>query len=437
MRSSRPRSPRRFGTRPGRSAYAGRRTTNRRHSVQPYTRPRPAAHQTFWKILIAGVLVLVVGLLAHLLSGQKSINDTDTVARQFVYTAPTANDAAITLPQAVRNDLRDVALAHRRIALTRVESNGGISTSAIDMTPRAGESSSAPVLKVGGRVREAVDAKITSIESAMNSSAASGGRALYAGLTKISFSDAPVTIVSSGLDLSAPTDFRKLAWRIPAEQVVAGIKKAGALAALRGQVLFVVVPTAGVQSQLGQAQKTYREGVWKSLLSASGATSVTFVDALGTAAGSTTPAPSITVPGLPTTPIPRVVSSTDPKTVTCTVRASYFVVNTARLIDTATTARDLRPCVTDARAAGAMFKLDGWTSYDGPLTKAGRPAVDSSANRRLSSDRVHGIVELLVNALGVPRSKIVRRIGHGNVNQPDADPRSPSNRVVIITYTTK
>jgi hypothetical protein len=390
-------------------------------------------------MLVGGVLVLVVvGVLAYLLSDRRSINDTDTVARQFVYTAPTANDAAIALPQEVKNDLRDVALAHRGIALTRVESNGETATSVIDMTPRAGDSSSAPVLKVEGRVREAVDAKITSIESTMNSSAASsGGRALYSGLTKISFGEAPVTIVSSGLDLSDPTDFRKLAWRVPAEQVVAGIQSAGALAALRGQVLFVVVPTAGVQPQLGQAQKTYRQAMWTSLLSASGATSVTFVDAVGTAAGSTTPAPSIAVPGLPTTPIPPVVSSTDPKTVTCTVRASYFVVNTSRLIDTAKTARDLRPCVTSALAAGATFKLDGWTSYDGPLTKAGSPAVDSAANRRLSGDRVHEIVELLVNAIGVPRSKIVRRTGHGNVNQPDPDPRSPSNRVVVITYATK
>ena len=27
--------------------------------------------------------------------------------------------------------------------------------------------------------------------------------------------------------------------------------------------------------------------------------------------------------------------------------------------------------------------------------------------------------------------------GHGNVDQPDPDPRSPANRVVIITYTIK
>jgi hypothetical protein len=25
--------------------------------------------------------------------------------------------------------------------------------------------------------------------------------------------------------------------------------------------------------------------------------------------------------------------------------------------------------------------------------------------------------------------------GHGNIDQPDPDPRSPDNRVVVITYT--
>jgi hypothetical protein len=25
--------------------------------------------------------------------------------------------------------------------------------------------------------------------------------------------------------------------------------------------------------------------------------------------------------------------------------------------------------------------------------------------------------------------------GHGNIDQPDPDPRSPANRVVVITYT--
>ena len=42
-----------------------------------------------------------------------------------------------------------------------------------------------------------------------------------------------------------------------------------------------------------------------------------------------------------------------------------------------------------------------------------------------------------MHALGVPSSAITRMTGHGNVNQPDPDPRSAENRVVVITYTVK
>ena len=94
--------------------------------------------------------------------------------------------------------------------------------------------------------------------------------------------------------------------RLP-EEVVANVKKAGALPTLHGPVTFVLVPTAGPQPQLGQAQKNYLKSVWTSLLTAAGATSVRFIDATGTAASSGAPsAPTVPVPGLPVTPIPQV-----------------------------------------------------------------------------------------------------------------------------------
>jgi len=262
-----------------------------------------------------------------------------------------------------------------------------------------------------------------------------GGRALYAGLTRTDFTDAPVTIVSSGMDLADPDDFRSLRWTVPPGDVVSRVKSSGALPALHGPVTFVLVPVAGPQPQLEQAQKNYIKAVWTALLKAAGATSVTFIDASAITASSAGPSAStVPVPGLPTTPITPVPG---PKGVTCTVSESYFVFNTARLIDAAKTMRDLTPCVTAALAAHATFTLDGWTSYEGPLNAEGRPVANDPANIALSDERVQTITDLLVNDLGVPSSAMTRMTGHGNLDQPYPDPRSAANRVVVITYTIK
>ena len=181
-----------------------------------------------------------------------------------------------------------------------------------------------------------------------------------------------MTIVSSGLDLVNPDNFRVLNWSVSPQELVATVKKAGDLPALRGPVTFVLVPPAGPQQQLGQAQKTYLEAVWTALLKASGATSVTFIDATGATASSTAPsAPTVTVPGLPDTPIKQVPAG--PGSVTCTVPDSYFVYGTATLINPARTVQNLTSCITDALAAHATFALDGWASYEGPLNSDGRP----------------------------------------------------------------
>ena len=361
----------------------------------------------------------------------------NSVAGQFIYTARTANDAAIILPGMVQDNLRQAGLDHQSIELTRVGYTGNVSTSHVDMTPRTGNSSTGPVLKVPGRAAAAINEKISAIETAVNSPAATtgGGRALYAGLTRTDFTGGPVTIISDGLDLANPDNFRALNWTVPPKQLVATVKKAGALPALYGPVTFVLVPTAGPQPQLGQAQKDYIKAVWTALLTAAGATSVTFIDATGTAASSTAPrAPTVPVPALPDTPIPQV--RTGNNSVTCTVPDSYFIFGTGELIDPAQTVRNLTPCIAAALAAHATFALDGWASYEGPLNADGKPEFNYPANQKLSEERIQTIADLLVNALGVPESAITRQTAHGNLNQPNPDPRSPANRVVVITYTT-
>jgi hypothetical protein len=252
----------------------------------------------------AAVVLAGVGyLVAHLgiRAAGAGTGGAGSVARQFIYTARTANDAPIALPAAVINGLLQIGLAHQSIALTRVDSTGNVSTSFIDMTPRTGNGS---VIEVTDRALLDIDVKISAIETAINSPpAATGGQALYAGLTRTDFTGAPVTIISSGLDLANPDNFRGLKWSIPPVEVVANMRKAGALPALRSPVTFVIVPTAGPQPQLGHFQKNYLETVWTALLTAAGAPSVTFIDANGATASSGGPnAPIVPVPSLPGTP---------------------------------------------------------------------------------------------------------------------------------------
>jgi hypothetical protein len=426
----------------GRSTRTRRRAVVRRRSARRHARYRYRARTSRWsfgKSSIAAAVVVVLALALYLAIHGTARAATGppagTVARQFIYTVPTANDAIITLPNPVKNELLQIGLAHRSIALTRVNSTGKVFTSYIDMTPRTGNSSNDPVLKVTSRAIPVIDAKISAIEKSVNTPAATtgDGHALYVGLTRTDFTGT-VTIISSGLDLANPDNFRALNWSVPPEKVVAEVKKSGALPALQGPVTFVTVPTAGPQPQLGQAQKNYRNNIWASLLTASGATSVTFIDADGITASPRAPsAPTVPVPSLPGTPIPQVHKTN--KRVTCTVPASYFRFDTSRLIDDATTKQDLTPCINAALAAHATFALDGWASYEGPLNTYGRPEFDYPSNRKLSKERVLTIAKLLVDDFGVSSSAITRETGHGNVNQPDPDPRSPANRIVVITYT--
>ena len=442
-RTSRPR---------GRYQRARRRPTTRRPG-HPYRRrsgSRFNLSTSATKALWAGAALLVIGgVVAFLAAGVRihnflpaagsgSVSDPagTAAAEQVIYTARTANDAAITLPGAVQQNLVQTGLAHQSVELIRVDYAGEISTSFVDLTPRTGSSPTDPPLRVGGRAVPVIDAKIAGIQTTINSATGTtgGSRALFAGLTRASFTGVPVTIVSSGLDLANPDNFRALKWKVPAATLVADVKAADELPILHAPVTFVLVPTTGQQPQLTQAQVNYIKGIWTALLRASGATSVTFIDADSTTARSTAPsAPPVRVPSLTSTPIAQVPAG--PGEVKCTVTDSYFVFNTPNLINQDQTEQDLTPCVKAALAAHATFALDGWTSYEGPLNAEGKPEFDYAYNRTLSAERVQTIQNLLVNDLNVPPLAIIRATGHGNEDQPNPDPRSAANRVVVITYT--
>jgi len=437
----------------------GRTYGRRPDSRNPYRRPRRSSRNPGWSLktaaIVAGTVVVVVAVVAAVLAGggfnaikrelashagPPTVGDPPgSVADQIVYTARTDNDAAIVLPAAMQDKLLQAGLAHRTIELDRVGYTGDASPSYMDMTPRTGPSSTDPALRIHSRAVSAIDAKITGIQADVNSAAAGtdGGRALFAGLTRTTFSDAPVIIVSSGLDLANPDNFRKLDWSVPASVVVADVKNAGELPALHGPVTFVLVPTTGAQQQLDQAQKNYIQAIWTAILKAAGATSVTFIDATQTVAGSAAPsAPTVTIPPLTGTPVRQVPVGNNK--VTCTVPDSYFVFGKAGLISPAQTVQNLTPCVDAALAAHATFALDGFASYEGPLNADGQPEFNYPVNRTLSVERVQTIASLLVNELNVSPSSITHEIGHGNMDQPDpGDPRSAANRVVVITYTIK
>lgn len=379
-------------------------------------------------------LAIVVAHHGIRLAGQASPAPSP-VAAQIVYTAATANDARITLPAATQRELLNIGLSDESIDLTEVGYDGNARTSVIDMTPRTGNSPSDPVLKVRARAVLAIDAKISAIQNDINTPAAAdgGSQALYAGLTKIDFSSAPVTIISTGLDIANPDDFRVLNWSgTAATQTVAAVKNADAEPALHGPVTFVAAPTTFPQPQLGQAQQSYRDALWHNLLVAAGATSVTFTNANGS------PTSSPGAPSAPIVPVPAMPPTQQGQTVKCTLPASYFIFDTARLVNAAATEQDLAGCVDSALADHATFALDGWASYQGPLKANGQPAIDYAYNRTLSEDRVETIASLLINDFNVPRSAITRLSWHGNLDQPDpGDPASPANQVVAISYTVK
>lgn len=401
-------------------------------------RGRGATILPVWKIAAATAALVSIGVAAYALEAFKAPAPASLdAARHIIYTAQTAEDAPLTLPVQIKADLLQVGLNHQKIALSRIDATGDVTTSLLDLTARVDDKPNSPAL-IPERARPVIQKKIADIESTINTAKASAGsRTLFTGLTRIDFTGVPAYLVSSGLDLVDPVAFPKLNWVTPAQKVIDTVNKAGEMPHLYGPVTFVVAPTAGQQEQLRAKQAAYRDAVWEGLLTAAGATSVTFIDAVtnGTASGPSSQ--PVALSGVPDTPIEPIKKLDNPKRATCTVPTAFFVADSEELIDRDTAVDALGPCIRAALAAGATFELDGWTSYEGPLDVNGRPAIDSPGNRKLSDRRVRTIVDLLVTGLNVPRGLITAHPGHGNTDQPVADPRSPDNRRVDITYTVK
>lgn len=359
------------------------------------------------------------------------------IEAQVIYTVPTKNDAALVLPQGVRAEFHRIGKRHGSIVVTRIDSDGSATTRLVDLTPRVGGTPDGEVLRVAARASAAVDASLAALARKVNADhARSGDRRLLIGLLKASLTPGvPIYVLSSGLDLAAPDDFRELAFSVSPDELVDQLRSSGELPDLSGAaVTFVLIPTTGDQEQLRRAQRDYVRNVWSGILGAAGAGPVRFVEATGGPSMSEVAAPVITLPALPGTPIepaspPR---STD---VVCAVSSdTYFAPDSAVLLDASATRRALRRCVA-AAGTRTTVTLDAYTAYYGPRHH-GRPARVSSASLRLSAQRAIAVADLLVS-MGVNRGRIVRMTGHGSAGQPyPKDPGSARNRVVVIAFST-
>jgi hypothetical protein len=226
-------------------------------------------------VAIAATIALVVGVGTYMtrpFDGYEVATAGD-IALQIVYSPP-AKNARIALPEVVKADLAGVWRQNKTVALTRVDWTGEVSTSPIYMPlrPRNTEVAAAQIARMVYETERTINER--TIDS---SGASSGGRALYAGLSRIKFRPVPTIIISGGLDRSSPYDYRTLKSKEPPQKVVAKLKKAGMEPAFDGPVIFVFVPPPS-QDHLGEAEETYQKELWSVLLKSAGATSVAFLD---------------------------------------------------------------------------------------------------------------------------------------------------------------
>ncbi|MGW6280010.1 OmpA family protein [Kribbella sp. NPDC055071] len=345
----------------------------------------------------------------------------------IIYTAPTANQAAIRIAGAARSMIEQAGLAHQAVRLVRVEGNGAVSSTTLDLTPRVDGKPDGEPLKVQERAVEEIARSITKLEDQLNEKSSTvAGQALFAGLSRARVDTSrPVFVFSSGLDTTDPIDFRKLAFDVAPASLVQDLKAAGELPALRGAAItFVVLAESGPQAALRRPQSAYREALWSGLLKAAGATTVRFEYPDAVVSSSTLAAPAVAVPPPPGTPVPARTTRI-PGEKTCTLSAAtYFASDKADLLARPATLRALAACVKTIGPA-TRVSVEGHTS-----TTSKRP--NNPVALQLSTLRAQVVAGLLVQ-LGVARNRIDIK-GFGNVNQPFPSPSDPRNRCVVVRF---
>lgn len=415
-----------------------RKSPSRRRSHRGRSRPR-------LQLMVAGVVAAIVLTAAFtftlLKAQQPRVTDpapprSQPVGAVLVYTAPSSTEGGVHLPSTVRDDLRTLGRDQKSVTLVRVEADGAISQTSIDLTPRAG----GHVLKVEERADQAINTTLDGMEATMGTPTGDGAtsRALYTGLLRASIPDGVPLYLLSSLDLTDPLDFRKLAFGVAPERIVEVLTEAGQVPDIAGSpVTFVLLPAAGEQPRMRNAEKTYTKNVWREvLMRGAGASDVVFLEGLDVPTSATASTPIVPLPDLPGTPIKPAVDPAAPEETICTVPSTtYFEYGDATLTYPAATADALRSCIAKALEANAPITIDAWTSYEGRLDGTGRPVENPPADVKLSQARAEAIRSVLTDRLGVPAANIARVVGHGSDSQPDPDPRSAANRVTVVRYT--
>lgn len=401
----------------------------RSHRRRRHPRRRPSALKRRMKtpvliLLIASVVIVALAATgAAWWSMHPTTNAGEHTPVSLLVTAPTAEEAAPGVPPSVRSRLTEIGLADGSVAVHRVDSDGVVDSRTVDLTPRIDPlDPTSPPIRTRERAENALGKVLDAMETDLSTRpATTGGRSLYTGLLGLDLEPrSRLVIISSGLDLKDPLDFRRLAFDADPEAVVGALEREGEFPRLDDvDVTFVVSGTLGDQPPLRRGQLEYVRGVWTAILQRAGA-SVEFVAGV-TASGA---------PGAPNAPVlalPPLGVTPGPEPRTCELPSSaYFVAGESALVgDGAGAAADLARCLKGT-APTTQLTLDGWVADTGT-----RPERDVE----LSQERVDAVADLLIRELGVDPARIVRRTGHGTRDLPDPDdPASPRNRVVLVRW---
>ena len=417
------------GRRGGRTRYRTARRRPLRVAGKSRRRVRGRRGSRRWILgVVIGLLLAALAASAAVWASRRQETTEPVLGGTLVFTAPTANQAAIRIGASARDMLERAGAEHQAVRVVRIDGNGAVSTSTVDMTPRVDGKPDGKPLKVEERAKTEIDRLIGKLEGQLNEkSSVIGGEALFAGLSRARIDvSRPVFIFSSGLDTSDPVDFRKLAFDVAPATVVTELRAAGELPAVQGAVItFAVLGETGRQPVLRRPQLVYREILWTTLLRAAGASTVRYEYPDSEPSTSTVAAPVVPIPPPPSTPVPAKTTRV-PGEKTCTLSAAtYFASDQAVLLDRQATLRALTTC---AHTIGSTTRVavEGHTSSTG-----NRP--NNPVALKLSGQRAQVVAGLLVQ-LGVARNRIDVR-GFGNAKQPFPDPSDPRNRCVVVRFT--
>jgi outer membrane protein OmpA-like peptidoglycan-associated protein len=376
---------------------------------------------------VIGLLLAVVSASAALWESRRQEPAGPVLGGTIVYTAPTANQAAIRIAGSAREMLERAGAQRQVVRVVRIDGKGAVSTSTADMTPRVDGKPDGEPLKVPERAAKEIDRLIGTLEGQLNEkSSVVGGEALFAGLSRARIDvSRPVFIFSSGLDTTDPVDFRKLAFDVAPATLAGELRAAGELPALQGaEITFAMLGESGRQPILRRPQVVYREAVWTTLLRAAGAPTIRYEYPDSEPSTSTLSAPVVPIPPPPSTPVPAKTTKV-PGEKTCTLSAAtYFASDQAVLLDRRATLRALTSCA-------AMIASTGRVSVEGHTSSASKRPNNPVA-MKLSTQRAQVVAGLLVQ-LGVALNRIDIK-GYGNANQPYPDPSDPRNRCVVVRF---